>query len=73
MKSWIRDSEERMGKRSMTLISVENLSVAYGTACGPMQAVDRVRFEIEKGRSLGLVGESGSGKSTLLRLANGLI
>ncbi len=73
MKSWIQGSEERMDSRSMALINVENLSVAYGTACGPMTAVDRVSFELEKGRSLGLVGESGSGKTTIGNAIMGLL
>jgi peptide/nickel transport system ATP-binding protein len=51
------------------LLSVEGLTVAFGTA---RPAVDRVTFGLERGRTLGLVGESGSGKSTvalaLLRL-----
>jgi len=38
-----------------------------------LKAVDRVSFQIQKGRTLGLVGESGCGKSTIARLITRLI
>lgn len=57
----------------MALLNVVNLSVAYGTAKGPLKAVDRVDFSLEKGQSLGLVGESGSGKSTIGTAIMGLL
>jgi peptide/nickel transport system ATP-binding protein len=47
----------------MSLLSVEDLSVSYGTAGA--DAVRHVSFALEKGEFVGLVGESGSGKSTL--------
>jgi peptide/nickel transport system ATP-binding protein len=49
----------------MTLLSVEGLSVVYRTGRGPLKAVERVSFSLEKGKSLGFVGESGCGKTTL--------
>src|SRR5580698_3653786 len=43
----------------MSLIAVENLSVAFGDK----QVVDGVSFTLDRGETLALVGESGSGKS----------
>ncbi|MCF6169651.1 MAG: ABC transporter ATP-binding protein [Bacteroidales bacterium] len=45
------------------MISVENLSIAFGSGPDKLLAVDDISFHLLKGQSLGLVGESGSGKS----------
>lgn len=47
----------------MTLLEVENLSVAFGSAEPSLNVVRGVSFSIEKGEVVALVGESGSGKS----------
>ena len=43
----------------MSLVEVENLTVAFG----PKRVVEGVSFTLDRGETLALVGESGSGKS----------
>ncbi len=47
------------------LLQLDDLSVAYRTSRGDVQAVQNVTLEVMRGRTVGLVGESGSGKSTV--------
>ncbi|MEZ0282348.1 ABC transporter ATP-binding protein [Methyloceanibacter sp.] len=45
------------------LLSIRDLSIAFGHGTRESLAVDRVSFDIGKGETVALVGESGSGKS----------
>ncbi|HEX7063400.1 MAG TPA: ABC transporter ATP-binding protein [Woeseiaceae bacterium] len=51
-----------------SLVSARNVSKHYGS----VRALDRVSFDVEKGRILGLIGPNGAGKTTLLKAILGL-
>ena len=57
----------------MSLLEIENLSVAFQTAGGLFTAVDRVSIELDGGEVLSIVGESGSGKSVSMLALMGLL
>ncbi|MEZ5838380.1 MAG: ABC transporter ATP-binding protein [Geminicoccaceae bacterium] len=50
------------------MIEVEDLSLTFGTADGPVQALSGIDLAVEKGGFVSLIGPSGCGKTTLLRV-----
>ncbi|MGV3345449.1 dipeptide ABC transporter ATP-binding protein [Enterobacteriaceae bacterium LUAb1] len=57
----------------MTLLNVDQLSVHFGDASAPFRAVDRISYQVDQGKVVGIVGESGSGKSVSSLAIMGLI
>ena len=45
------------------ILTVRDLSIAFGRGNREVLAVDRISFDVGKGETVALVGESGSGKS----------
>lgn len=53
----------------MTSIQVQNICKSYG----PVQAVQNISFEVQKGEIFGLIGPDGAGKTTLFRILTTLL
>lgn len=78
-----RESHTAPCEDTETLISMENVSFAYGSAKPDSRrhkdavpennALNNVTLKICKGESVFVTGPNGSGKSTLLKLMNGLL
>ena len=69
VRSFKRDQKPAPSKGTEPLVSVRNVSAAYG----PLKVLDGVSFDIHRGRTVAVVGESGSGKSTTARVITGLL
>jgi D-xylose transport system ATP-binding protein len=53
---------------STALLALEGISKEFG----PVQALDRVDFDVNAGEVVGLVGDNGAGKSTLVKTIAGI-
>jgi branched-chain amino acid transport system ATP-binding protein len=53
---------------SAPLLQFEDVSVHYGV----IQAIDQVRFSVQRGQIVTLIGANGAGKTTILRAISGL-
>lgn len=69
VRSFKREQKPRPAEGTVPLLSVKNVSAAYGDT----KVLDGVSFDIHKGRTVAVVGESGSGKSTTARCITGLL
>jgi peptide/nickel transport system ATP-binding protein/oligopeptide transport system ATP-binding protein len=57
----------------MSLLEVRNLTTAFQTSRGEINAIEGVSFSVAPGEILGIVGESGSGKSVTALTIMGLL
>jgi peptide/nickel transport system ATP-binding protein/oligopeptide transport system ATP-binding protein len=57
----------------VSLLDVENLTTAFMTERGEVNAIEDVSFSLKPGEILGIVGESGSGKSVTALSIMGLL
>lgn len=58
---------------SSPFLFLDRLQVRIPTIRGPVHALNKISFSLEKGRALGIVGESGCGKSILCKSILGLL
>jgi NitT/TauT family transport system ATP-binding protein len=54
------------------LVSLRQVSMAYGRGAAAVRAIDEVTLEIAHGEFIAVVGPSGCGKSSLMKLISGL-
>ncbi len=61
-----------MSERTPDVVVARDVGMAYPTASGTFQALDRVSLAVGEGKLVSIVGPSGCGKSTLLQIIGGL-
>jgi oligopeptide transport system ATP-binding protein len=55
------------------VLSIRDLSIAFKTSTGKVNAIRGVELDLYKGETLAIVGESGSGKSVTMKAAMGIL
>ncbi len=55
------------------ILTVEAITMRFGTAEGSLTAIDNVSFDVAPGEFLAVIGPSGCGKSTLFNVVGGLL
>lgn len=59
-----------MAESTHPIINLQNVSVTFQSNGKPLNAVDKVDLQINRGDIYGIIGYSGAGKSTLVRTIN---
>jgi len=54
-------------------LNIDHISITFPTDNGPLEVLDEVNIEIQKGEFVSLIGHSGCGKSTVLNIVAGLL
>lgn len=73
MREAVEPSSPLLEARGLTKHFESRRSFIFGAKPNPVQAVNGVTLELDRGEALGVVGESGCGKSTLARMLVGLV
>jgi NitT/TauT family transport system ATP-binding protein len=60
-------------QKSVPAIAIDDLSVVYRTAKGPLTAVESLDLAIDRGSFVSILGPSGCGKSTVLKIVAGIM
>ncbi|MDR4420733.1 ATP-binding cassette domain-containing protein, partial [Bacillus paranthracis] len=53
-------------------VSINEVSKYFSKQTGPVQVLENINFQLEKGDFVTVIGPSGCGKSTLLKIIAGL-
>ena len=67
------DAETIRGTVSLSILSIEDLTIDFKSIEGGVRAVDGASFSIAPGRTTALVGESGSGKTVISQAIMGIL